>query len=77
MSTEDRINEIAQAYEELIGRPSGARIRFTGGKWSGEVYPARDRNAPFIIKAEADSMDAVIAALGTAILAMAKAKGHL
>lgn len=77
MSAEDRIKEIAQAYEELIERPSGARIRVIGGKWSGEVYPARDRNAPFAIKAEADSMDAVIAALGSAIIAMAKAEGHL
>ncbi|NBW12947.1 MAG: hypothetical protein EBR82_33495 [Caulobacteraceae bacterium] len=75
MTAESRIEEIVQAYEELTGRPSGARVRFVGGSWSGEVYPARDRNHPHAIRASADSLDTVIAAMGVAVLAMAKAEG--
>jgi hypothetical protein len=76
MTVESRIGEIAQAYEELTGRPSGARVRFVGGGWSGMLYPADDRNDPHVIRAEANSLDAVIAALGVAVLAMAKAGGR-
>lgn len=72
MTAEDRIREVVQAYEELTGRPSGARVRFVNGGWTGELYPARDRNHPRAIRAEADSLDTVIAAMGVAVLAMAK-----
>ena len=75
MTTDDRIREVVQAYEELTGRPSGARVRFINGAWTGELYPARDRNHPRSIRAEAGSIDMVIAAMGVAVLAMAKAEG--
>ena len=77
MTTEARIEEIVQAYEELIGRPSGARVRFIGGGWSGEVYPADDRNHLRAIRAEARTLDAVIAAMGVAVLSMAKAEARV
>ena len=77
MTAEARIEEIVQAYEELIGRPSGARVRFIGKRWSGEVYPARERNHPNVIRAEADTMETVIAAMGVAVLALAKAEGRV
>lgn len=77
MTAEARIEEIAQAYEELTGRPSGARVRFLGGRWSGEVYPARDRNHPKVVRAEAESLEMVIAALGVAVLALAKSEGRV
>lgn len=74
MTAEDRIREVVQAYEELTGRPSGARVRFVNGGWMGELYPARDRNHPRALRAEAASLDAVIAAMGVAVLAMAKSE---
>ena len=77
MTAEARIEEIVQAYEELTGRPSGARVRFVGGSWSGEVYPARDRNHPNVVRAEAASLETVIAAMGVAVLAMAKSEGRV
>ena len=77
MTAEARIEEIVQAYEELIGRPSGARVRFVDGSWSGELYPARDRNHPRAIRASARSLDAVIATLGLAVLALAKSEARV
>jgi hypothetical protein len=75
MTADDRIREVVQAYEELTGRPSGARVRFVNGSWMGELYPARDRNHPKALRAEAASLDTVIAAMGVAVLAMARAEG--
>jgi hypothetical protein len=75
MTADDRIREVVQAYEELTGRPSGARVRFINGAWTGELYPARDRNHPKALQAEAGSLDTVIAAMGVAVLAMARADG--
>jgi hypothetical protein len=77
MTAEARIEEIVQAYEELTGHPSGARVRFVGGSWSGEVYPSHDRNHPHIIRAEAASLETVIAAMGVAVLALAKAEARV
>lgn len=82
MTAEARIEEIVQAYEELIGLPSGARVRFAkhpgglvGGGWIGEIYPGHDRKNPRAIRASARSLDAVIATMGVAVLALAKKEG--
>ena len=84
MTTEARIEEIVQAYEELIGRPSGARVAFNkhpgglvGGGWIAEIHPGHDRNNPRAIRAEARTLDAVIAAMGVAVLSMAKAEARV
>lgn len=84
MSAEARIEEIVQAYEELIGRPSGARVAFNkhpgglvGGGWIAEIQPGHNRNHPRAIRAEARTLDAVIAAMGVAVLALAKAEARV
>jgi hypothetical protein len=84
MTAEARIEEIVQAYEELIGRPSCARVRFAkhpgglvGGGWVGEIYPGHDRNHPHVIRAEARTLDTVIAAMGVAVLALAKSEARV
>ena len=76
MTAEARIEEIVQAYEELTGRPSGARVRYLNGDWIGEVYPSRDQYHPQALRAEARSLESVIAALGVAVLALAKSEGR-
>jgi hypothetical protein len=77
MTAEARIEEIAQAYEELTGLPAAARVRFFEGGWSGTLSPAKDPNHPLVIKASADTLETVIAAMGTAVLALAKAGGRV
>jgi hypothetical protein len=77
MTAEARIEEIVQAYEELTGRPSGARVRFVGGAWSGEVYPSSDRDHATVIRVDARTLDAVIAAMGVAVLALAKSEARV
>jgi hypothetical protein len=76
MTAEARIEEIAQAYEELTGLPASARVRFVGGAWSGTLSPAKEFDHPQAIQASADSLDTVIAAMGVAVLALAKAEGR-
>ena len=84
MTAEARIEEIVQAYEELVGRPSGARVAFTkypgglvGGGWIAEIHPGHNRNHPNAIRAEARTLDTVIAAMGVAVLALAKSEARV